>query len=82
MDVVNISLPDNLKDYVVTQISEGGYDSVTDYVIALIHADQRQKAKAVVEAEVLRGMLDDAGPMTGNDWDQLRARAAGARAEK
>jgi len=76
MDTVNISLPEHLKEFVVTQVTEGGYGSVSQYVSALIQADQRQKAKAVIEAEVLKGVLSGSEPMTEEDWANLRARAA------
>ena len=73
MDTVNISLPENLKEFVVTQVSEGGYGSVSQYVSALIEADQRQKAKAVIEAEVLKGVQSGpAAPMTAEDWQRIR----------
>ena len=73
MDTVNISLPENLKEFVVTQVSEGRYSSVSQYVSALIQADQRQKAKAVIEAEVLKGVESGpSAPMTAVEWQRLR----------
>ena len=77
MDTMNISLPDNLKDFAVAQVSEGGYGTVSDYVSALITADQRKKDKARIEVEVLKGLESGPSvPMTPEDWADLRARAA------
>jgi antitoxin ParD1/3/4 len=73
MEMLNISLPEGLKDFVVAQTSEGGYGNASEYVSALIRADQKQKAKAVIEAELLKGL--DSGPavpMTAEDWQSLR----------
>jgi antitoxin ParD1/3/4 len=78
MDALNISLPETLKQFVVTQVSEGGYGSASDYVSALIRADQMQKAKAMIEAEVLKGVRSGTSPMTDKDWSSLHARAAGS----
>jgi antitoxin ParD1/3/4 len=73
MDTVNISLPENLKEFVVTQVSEGGYGSVSQYVSALIQADQQQKAKAVIETEVLKGVQSGpSAPMIAEDWQRIR----------
>jgi putative addiction module CopG family antidote len=78
MENLSISLPETLKDFVVAQASEGGYGSVSDYVSALVRADQRQKAKAMIEAEVLKELESGPSvPMTEEDWASLRARAAG-----
>lgn len=76
MEMMNISLPENLKEFVVAQVSAGGYSTVSDYVSALISADQRQKAKAVIEAEVLKGFRSGSQPMGDEDWTYLRNRAS------
>ena len=65
MDTMNISLPDSLKEFVQVQVSEGGYSNASEYVGELISADQKQKAWAVLEAEVLKGIRSGKSePMT------------------
>ena len=76
MDTTNFSLPDTLKDFVLMRVSEGGYGSVSEYVGELVRADQKQKALALVEVEVLEGIRSrPAEPMTEKDWADLRSRA-------
>jgi antitoxin ParD1/3/4 len=82
MDTMNISLPDSLKEFVEVQVSEGGYNDASEYVGELISADQKQKAWAVLEAEVLKGIRSGKSkPMTEDDWSRLRDRV-GRHAEK
>lgn len=77
MDVLNISLPETLKEYVTARVSQGDYGSASDYISALIQADQRNAARATLEAELLKGLEGEASEMTKEDWANLRARAAG-----
>lgn len=73
MENINISLSESSKDFAAEQVSEGSYSSLSDYINALIRADQKQKAKAAIEAEVLKGL--DSGPMvtvTREDWEDIR----------
>jgi antitoxin ParD1/3/4 len=40
MSTMNISLPDSLKTFVDEQVSQGGYDSSSEYVRELIRKDR------------------------------------------
>jgi antitoxin ParD1/3/4 len=74
MDTMNIALPEILKEFVVTRVREGGYSSASEYVRELIRADQKQKALAVLEAEILKGLNSGpAEPMTAEDWKNIRS---------
>lgn len=73
MGTMNISLPDSLKEFVQIQVSEGGYNDASEYVGELISADQKQKAWAELEAEVLKGIRSPKAPMTDVDWAEIRA---------
>ena len=42
---MNIALPDNLKGYVLRQVSDGRYTSASEYVRELIRSDQKRKAR-------------------------------------
>lgn len=73
MDSLNISLPESLKEFVTAQVSEGGYDTPSNYISSLIQADQKQKAKVALERELLKGL--ESGPtvpMTAEDWESIR----------
>lgn len=74
MDTMNIALPTGLKEFVQDRVATGGYGSVSEYVRELIRADQKQTAKTVLEAEVMKGL--NSGPsarMTKKDWESIRA---------
>jgi antitoxin ParD1/3/4 len=43
-ETMNIALPDNLKEYVLRQVADGGYTSASEYVRELIRSDQKRKA--------------------------------------
>lgn len=79
MDTISVALPESLKEFVVAQVHAGGFETVNDYVRALISADQKQKTKAVVEAELLKGLQSGFQPMTDADWANLRNRAGQPR---
>ncbi len=73
METLNISLPEGLKEFATIQVTEGGFHTVSEYLSELIRADQRRKAKAVLEAELLKGL--NSGPfvpMTADDWNSIR----------
>ena len=73
MDTMNVGVPDSLKDFVHARVAEGGFSSASEYIHALIRADQKRQALAVVEAEVLRGVRSGpAVPMTAEDWESIR----------
>jgi antitoxin ParD1/3/4 len=76
METMNIAIPEALKEFVQQRVSNGGYSSASEYIRELIRLDQRQSAKAVLEAELLRGLAS--GPpveMTKQDWADIRQEA-------
>jgi antitoxin ParD1/3/4 len=73
MDLLHISMPENLKQFAVSQATAGGYGDVSEYVAALVRADQTKQAKALLEAELLKGIESGpSAPMTREDWDSIR----------
>ncbi len=73
MTTLNVSLPDTLGEFVQERITQGGYDTVDDYLRELIHQDQRRKAQEKLDALLQEGL--DSGPstpMTAQDWDDIR----------
>jgi antitoxin ParD1/3/4 len=76
MQTMNISLPDQLKDFVDQQVSSGGYSSVSEYVRALIRYDERRKAQEKLEALLTEGIQSGKPTgMTRQDWDDVRREA-------
>jgi antitoxin ParD1/3/4 len=76
MTTMNISLPDEMKSFVETQMAEEGYASASEYLRALIRDAQKRRAKQALEAKLLEGLESGpATPMTREDWAALRAEA-------
>lgn len=76
MQTMNISLPDQLKDFVDHQVSSGSYSSVSEYVRDLIRADEKQKAREKLEVLLMEGIESGtASAMTQKDWEDIRREA-------
>jgi antitoxin ParD1/3/4 len=73
---MNISLPDQLKDFVDEQVGSGRYSSVSEYVRELIRDDERRKAHEKLEAMLMEGLESgNATDMTPADWADIRREA-------
>ena len=72
METMNIALPESLKQFVQTQVNDGGYSSASEYVRELIRRDLHVK-KVGLEQELLKGLHSGAAkPVTKADWNKLR----------
>ena len=80
---MNISLPEELKEYVEKQ-THAGYSTPSEYVRELIREDQKRRAKQRLDALLLEG-LDSGEPIPANAefWTELKREAmARLRARK
>lgn len=76
MQTMNISLPEQLKDFVDEQVGSGRYSSVSEYVRELIRNDEKRKVQEKLEALLMEGLQSGSpSEMTRNDWDEIRAEA-------
>ncbi len=76
MQTMNISLPDQLKDFVDEQVGSGRYSSVSEYVRDLIRDDERRKAQEKLEALLMEGIQSGKPTgMTRQDWEDVRRQA-------
>jgi antitoxin ParD1/3/4 len=74
-ETMNIALPDNLKEYVLRQVADGGYTSASEYVRELIRLDQKRKAQQRLESLLLDGLESgEAREFTAKDWAELKRR--------
>jgi antitoxin ParD1/3/4 len=74
-ETMNVALPENLKEYVLQQVTAGGYSSASEYVRELIRSDQKRKAQERLEALLLEGLESgEARELTAGDWAELRRR--------
>ena len=82
MTNMNVSLPETLKEYVETQVVNGGYGTTSEYLRELIREDRKRRAQEHLEALLLEGLESgDSVPVTPEFWKELWARAD-ARKEK
>ncbi len=76
MQTMNISLPDQLKDFVDGQVGSDRYSSVSEYVRDLIRDDEKRKAQEKLEALLVEGIQSGAATeMTAQDWTDIRTEA-------
>jgi antitoxin ParD1/3/4 len=83
MQTMNISLPDNLKEFVDNQVDSGRYSNVSEYVRELIRMDEKQKARETLEALLIEGIQEgEPTEMTRQDWEDIRREALKLEAHK
>jgi antitoxin ParD1/3/4 len=69
----NISLSDELREYVQAQVRSGAYGNVSEYFRNLIREQQRRAVQEKLELLLLEGIESGSGgPMTKADWEELR----------
>jgi len=78
MQSMNISLPEPLKRFVDSQIEQGRYSSVSEYMRELIRDDEKRKAQERLEALLLKGLQGHTQAMTADDWSAVRHDALAA----
>ena len=72
---MNISLPDQLKNWVESQVTERGYGTGSEYLRELIRRDQDVQA---MRSLLLEGAQSPRGPIADVSYfDQLRGLADG-----
>ena len=76
MQTMNISLPDQLKEFVDHQVGSGRYSTVSEYVLDLIREDERRAAQEKLEALLVEGIQSSQPTeMTRQDWEDIRREA-------
>jgi antitoxin ParD1/3/4 len=53
---MNISLPENLKEFVVVQVATKGYSTPSEYICELIREDQKKKLEQRLSLLLLEGL--------------------------
>lgn len=75
MQTMNISLPDQLKEFVENQVDSGRYSSVSEYIRDLVREDEKRKAQEKLEALLMEGIQSKPTEMTRQDWSNIRREA-------
>jgi antitoxin ParD1/3/4 len=72
---MNISLPENLKEFVESQVQSGDYSSVSEFMRTLVRREQKDRDREQLELRILEGLgSGDAVEVTPAMWNQLRQR--------
>lgn len=83
MTTMNISLPEDMKAFVETQVQQGGYSTASEYLRELIREAKKKAAEDRLEELILEGINSGpATPMTKEDWAELRRKLEQHRAER
>ena len=82
MTTLNISLPDNLKDFAEEQAALRGYPSPSDYIRSLLSEAQDRLDKTQLEGKLLAALGAEAVEMSPADWDRMRERVRQTASKK
>lgn len=75
MTSMNVSLPEELKEYVEAQ-TKGGYSTPSEYVRELIREDQKRRAREKLDSLLLDGLNSgDPLPVDAEFWSNLKREA-------
>jgi antitoxin ParD1/3/4 len=71
---LNISLPKELKDFVVREVARGGYGTASEYIREILRGEVEKRSREDLERRLLEGLATPGTEMTGADWKRLRDR--------
>ena len=75
MTSMNVSLPEDLKEYVEAR-TRSGYSTPSEYVRELIREDQKRQAREKLDALLLEGLNSGKSlPMDAKFWSELKQEA-------
>ncbi len=72
MAVLNISLPEPMKQYIEERMTEGNYGTTSEYVRGLIRDDQKRRAAEQLETLLLHGIDSPAREWTKDDVQHIK----------
>ena len=72
---INVSLPGSMRKWVVEQVSEGGYGTVSEYIRDLVRDAQRDQTMRETERLLVDSLSSPSSEMKQADWKDLRNRA-------
>ena len=73
MATMNVSLPDALKEFVESQVGEGGYGTSSEFIRELI---RRERLRSLLRGRVVDGMTSGEGSVLDEAYfERLREQA-------
>jgi antitoxin ParD1/3/4 len=83
MPTMNISLPENLKEFVESQVRSGDFSSVSEFIRLLVRREQRERDREKLELRILEGLgSGEATEVTPQMWGEIRQRLRERRAKQ
>ena len=73
MTTANISLPDQMKDFVDKQVDERDYQNPSDYFHDLLREEQKRKAEEKLDLLLEKGLSSGTAKMDEKDWAGIRS---------
>jgi antitoxin ParD1/3/4 len=72
---INISLPEQLQEFLEQQVAAGGYANTNEYINYLISQEQERIAQKKLETLLIEGVdSGDVVEVTDEWWEQKRAK--------
>jgi antitoxin ParD1/3/4 len=75
MTTINVSLPDQMKEFVDEEMGEGGYSDASEYFNALLQEQLKRKGEQKLEALLCEGLATKSHPIDKKDWELIRGAA-------
>ncbi len=73
MATINISVPDDMRDWVEEVVKSHGYQTTSEYFRELVRRDQRARAESRLEEMLLEGLESGDGiEITPEYWERKR----------
>ena len=73
MPTMNISLRETMEEFVEVEVSEGGYNTTSEYFRTLVRDAQKRKAEERLAVLILERLESgESSPMTRQDWVDIR----------
>jgi antitoxin ParD1/3/4 len=80
---LNVSLPEPMKKFIETEVKRGGYSTPSEYVRALVRAEQKRLAEDHLERLLMEGLESgESALMTRKDWQDIRREGLAAIAAR
>jgi len=75
MTTINISLPDQMKEFVDEEMGDGRYRDPSDYFNALLQEQLKRKAEQKLEALLQESLATESSAVDKKDWELIRGAA-------
>jgi antitoxin ParD1/3/4 len=69
---LTIDLNESSRKFIEEQTTRGGFSSVSDYIQALVEAEEKRQAQERLETQLLQGLRSELAPLTADEWEAIR----------